>query len=131
MEDNETVENMSSKFQTLVAGLKVLDKGYSSADHMKKIIRILPKRWRPMVTSLKLSKDMNNTTLEELVHYLRSHEIKLEENEPQRKVKLMALKSMGKYEKTKSFQAEEEEDSEEDSEKEDELYLLSIPIYQL
>ena len=54
IEDEETVENIFSRFQNLVAGLKVLDKGYSTADHVKKIIRILPKRWRPMVTSIKL-----------------------------------------------------------------------------
>ena len=46
MEENKTVENMFSSFQTLVAGLKVLDKGYSTADHVKKIIRRLPKEMK-------------------------------------------------------------------------------------
>lgn len=41
------------------------------------------------------------------------------------KLKFVALKSMGKSEKTKAFQVEEEEDSEEDSEEEGELYILS------
>lgn len=84
-----------------------------------------------MVIALKLSKDLNNTTLEELVSSLRSHEIELEEDETQRKVKFVALKPMGKSEKTKVVQVEEEEDSEEDSEEEDELYLLSIRVNQL
>lgn len=130
MEDNETIENMFSSFLTLVAGLKVLDKGYSTADHVKKIIISLPKRWRPTVTVLKLSKDLNNTTLKELVSSLRSHKIKLEEDEPQRKVKYVALKSMGKSEKTKAFQAEED-DFEEDSEEDDELSLLFRHFTQL
>lgn len=43
MEDGEIVENTFSRFQTLVAGLKVLNKSYSTADHVKKIIRSLPK----------------------------------------------------------------------------------------
>lgn len=43
MEDEETIENMFSRFQNLVPGLKVMDKGYSTADHVKKIIRSLPK----------------------------------------------------------------------------------------
>jgi hypothetical protein len=51
----------------LVAGLKVLDKGYSRYDHIKKIIKILPEKWRPMVTALKLSKDLNNISLENLL----------------------------------------------------------------
>lgn len=125
MEDNKTVENIFSRFQTLVSGLEVLEKGYSIVDHVKKIIRSLPKRWRHMVTAFKLSKDMSNTTLEELVSSLRSHEIDLEEDEPPIIVKYVALKSMGKSEKTKAFQAEE------DYEEENELSLLSRRVKQL
>ena len=43
MEESESIETMFSRFQILVTGLKVLDKGYSTADHVKKIIRSLPK----------------------------------------------------------------------------------------
>lgn len=68
-----------------------------------------------MVTPLKVSKDLNNTTLEELAISLRSHEIDLEEDEPQRKVKYVVLKSKGKFEKTKSLQDGEEEESKESS----------------
>ena len=67
MEDSESIKAMFSRFQILVVGLKVLDKGYSTADHVKKIIRSLPKQWRPMVTALKLAKDLNKISLEELV----------------------------------------------------------------
>ena len=34
MEEEESVETMFSRFQMLVAGLRVLDKGYSTADHV-------------------------------------------------------------------------------------------------
>ncbi|XP_058776384.1 uncharacterized protein LOC131650702 [Vicia villosa] len=154
MKDDEYVETIFSRFQMIVAGLKVLDKGYSISYHIKKIIRSLPKKWRPMVTALKLSKDLNNASdkcqfvvllyscmvgaltnkddknhqfasLEELISYLRSHEIELQEDEPQRKGKSIALKS--RSEKIKAFQAEKEdlEESEDDSD-EDELSLISI-----
>lgn len=96
MEDDETIKDMFSRFQTLVADLKVLNKGYTTPYHVKKIIKSLPKKWRAMFTTLKVSKDINNTTLEELVSSLRIHEIKLEEDVPQRKGKYMALKSKGK-----------------------------------
>lgn len=109
-----------------------MDKGYSIVDHVKKIIIILPKRWRPMVTALKLSKDMNNTSLEEMVSSLRSHEIQIEEDGPKRKRKFISLKSSGKSENTKPLQAETYEDSEEESkEEEDELFILSIHVNQL
>lgn len=115
IEGEETVENMLLRFQTLVAGLKVPDKGYSTVGHVKNIIISLPKRWIPMVTTLKLSKDLNNTSFEELVSSLRSHEIELEEDEPKRKSKYVALKSSRRSEKTKSFQSKTDEDSEEES----------------
>ena len=82
MEDDETVKTMFSKFQMLIAELKVLEKKYYTVDHVKKIIRSLPKKWIPVVTSLKLAKDLNSISLKELVSSLRSQEIKLEEDEP-------------------------------------------------
>lgn len=81
-------------------------------------------KWRLMVTTLKVPKDHNSTTLEELVSSLRSHEIKLEEDEPQRKWKFVVMNSKGKPEKTKTFQVEEE-DTEEGYDEEDELSPLS------
>lgn len=82
MEEEESIKTMFSRFQILVAGLKVLDKGYSSSNHVKKIIRSLPKKWRPTVTALKLSKDLNTLALEELISSLRSHEIEMNKDEP-------------------------------------------------
>ena len=66
MEENESIEAMFSRFQTLIAGLRVLNKGYTKEDHVKKIIRSLPRRWEPMVTAFKVSKDLNDVSLEEL-----------------------------------------------------------------
>ena len=133
MDEDETIESMFSRFQTLVAGLKVLDKGYTTADHAKKIVRSLPKKWRPMVTALKLSKDLNSISLEELVSSLRSHEIELEEDEPQKKVKSIALRSKperSKPERSKATHTKEDSDCE-DSDDEDELSLLTRRVRQL
>ena len=95
MEENESIEAMFSRFQTLIVVLRVLDKGYTKADHVKKIIRSLPRRWAPMVTAFKVSKDLNTIiSLEELISALRSHEIELDEFEPQKKGKSVALNLM-------------------------------------
>ena len=123
------METMFSRFQMLVAGLRVLDKGYSTADHVKKIVRSLPKKWRPMVTALKMEKDLNQISLEELISSLRSHEIELQEDEPQRKVKSVALKSNSR--KAKALQAEVESEASEESSEEDELSLISRRINHL
>ena len=129
MEEEESVETMFSRFQMLVAGLRVLDKGYSTADHVKKIIRSLPAKWRPMVTALKMAKDLNKISLEELISSLRSHEIELQEDEPRRRVKSVALKS--NLRKAKALQAEEESEDFEESSEEDELSLISRRINHL
>ena len=113
----------------LVAGLRVLDKGYTTADHVKNIIRSLPVEWRPMVTALKLAKNLNNTSLEELISSLRSHEIEIQEDEPQRRGKSISLKS--KSEKTKAYQVEEESQEFEEDSDEDELSLISRNIIKL
>lgn len=84
-----------------------------------------------MVTVLKLSKDLINISLEELVSSLRSHKIELEEDEPKRKRKYVGLKSSGKSKCTKALQAETGEESEEESEEDDELSLLSKCVNQL
>src|ERR1044072_4183536 len=129
MEEEESVETMFSRFQMLVAGLRVLDKGYSTTDHVKKIIRSLPKKWRPMVTALKMAKDLNQISLEELISFLRSHEIELQEDEPLKKVKSVALKASSR--KAKALQAEEESEDSEDSSEEDELSLISRKVNHL
>src|ERR1044072_4954416 len=129
MVDEESVETMFSRFQMLVAGLRVLDKGYSTADHVKKIIRSLPAKWRPMVTTLKMAKDLNKISLEELISSLRSHEIELQEDEPQRRVKYVALKSSSR--KAKALQVEEESEDSKGSLEEDELSLISRRINRL
>src|SRR4051812_29030125 len=91
MEEDENIEAMFSRFQTLTAGLRVLDKGYTKADHVKKITRSLPRRWGPMVTAFKIAKNLNEVSLEELISALRSHEIELDANEPQNQIIKNAL----------------------------------------
>ncbi|XP_050890418.1 uncharacterized protein LOC127095830 [Lathyrus oleraceus] len=81
MEDDETVETTFSRFQMFVAGLKILDKGYSMVDRVKKIIRSLPKKWRPMVTALKLANDLSNIILEELIRAYQAKEESEDSNE--------------------------------------------------
>src|SRR3954467_7525497 len=58
MEEDENIEAMFLRLQTFTVGLRVLDKGYTKADHVKKIIRSLPGRWGPMVTAFKIAKNL-------------------------------------------------------------------------
>jgi hypothetical protein len=59
MKDEEDIETMSARFQILVSRLHVLKKSYSVADHVKKILRSLPAKWSPKVTTFQESKDLD------------------------------------------------------------------------
>src|SRR3954463_11118804 len=84
-----------------------------------------------METAFKISKNLNEVSLEELISALRSHEIELNANEPQKKGKSIALKS--NYKKCSNAFQSEEEDSEESEpeEEEDELSMISRRVNQL
>ena len=53
IKDDESIEDMYIRFQTLVSGLQILKKSYVAFDHVSKILRSLPARWRPKVTAIK------------------------------------------------------------------------------
>jgi hypothetical protein len=62
MKDGEDIETMFSRFQILVSGLQVLDKSYTEADHVRKVLRSLPPKWRPKVTAFQESKDLDTVS---------------------------------------------------------------------
>ncbi|KAK2373923.1 hypothetical protein QL285_074924 [Trifolium repens] len=87
MKDGEDIETMFSRFQVLVSGLQVLNKSYTVADHVKKILRSLPPKWRPKVTAFQEAKDLDEVTLEDLISSLKSHEMTLMADESTKKMK--------------------------------------------
>jgi len=118
MKDDESIEEMYSRFQTLVSGLQILKKSYVASDHVSKIIRSLPARWRPKVTVIEEAKDLNTLSVEDLVSSLKVHEISLNEHEPAKKSKSISVPSKGKSSKALKVITSEEEspngDSDED-----------------
>ena len=75
---------------------------------MRKTLRSLPARWRPKVTVIEEAKDLNTLSVEDLVSSLKVHEIGLNEHEPTKTVKSIALSSKGKS--SKAFKVIESED---------------------
>jgi len=63
---------------------------------VNKILRSLPARWRPKVTAIEEAKDLNTLNVEDHVSSLKVHEISLNEHEPAKKSKIVALPSRGK-----------------------------------
>jgi len=127
MKDDESIEQMYSRFQTLVSGLQILKKSYVASDHVSKIPRSLPARWRPKVTAIEEAKVLNTLSVDDLVSSLKVHEIGLNEHEPPKKVKSIAMPSKGKS--SKAFKVIESEDESPDGDSDEDptkkMVLLS------
>lgn len=70
MKEDEDVQTMFSRFQVFVFGLQILNKGYTTSDHVNEILRNLPIRYRPNVTTIQEAQDLNKLGLETLVSNL-------------------------------------------------------------
>jgi len=135
MKDDESIEEMYSIFHTLVSGLQILKKSYVVSDHVSKIVRSLPARWRPKVTAIEETKDLNTLSVEDLVSSLKFHQMNLNEHEPSKKTKSIALPSKGKSSKAlKVIESEEESpdgDSNEDPAVVEKMTMLSNKLQYL
>jgi len=85
MKEDEDIETMHLRFPTLVYGLQILKKSYVAFDHVNKILRSLPAKWRPKVSAIEEAKDLNTLSVEDLISSLKCHEIGLNEQELVRK----------------------------------------------
>ncbi|WJX62100.1 hypothetical protein P8452_47132 [Trifolium repens] len=135
MKDGEDIEAMFSRFQILVSGLQVLDKSYTTTDHVRKILRSLPPKWRPKVTAFQEAKDLDQVSLEDLISSLKTHEMELMTDESTKKIKGIALssKSSSKALKAKVIESEDEaseEGHEVESEDEEEMVLMAAKVSQ-
>ena len=109
MKDDESIEEMYSRFHTLVSRLQILKKSYVASDHVSKILRSFPARWRPKVTAIEEAKDLNTLSVEDLVSSLKVHKMSLNEHESSKKNKSIVLPSKGKSSKAfKVIESEEE-----------------------
>nr|XP_027186002.1 uncharacterized protein LOC101512917 [Cicer arietinum] len=93
MNEGETIDEMYSRFTTIVNEMRSLGKVYSVQDRVRKIMRCLPIIWRPMVTAISQAKNLEVLDLEELIGTLRAHEVLLLEDKPVKKSKVVALKA--------------------------------------
>jgi len=54
MKDDESIEDMYSRFQTLVSGLQILKKIYVASNHVNKILKSLLARWRLLLRKVNI-----------------------------------------------------------------------------
>jgi len=134
MNEEENIDEMYSRFTSIVNELRSLGKIYSPHDRIRKILRCLPISWRPMVTAITQAKDLNVLALEDLIGTLRAHEFLLQEDKPNKKGKMIALKASENNLEESPSQVEEKETEEEQmiqEEAEDELALITKKVQRM
>lgn len=123
---------MFSRFQVLMSGLQVLNKTYTTSNHVKKIVRGLPVKCRTKVMTIQEARELNTLSVESLVSNLQSHEMELNGDEPVKKFKIVALNFVGRYDKSSQTKAYKEaiHDEASDEESDDDEISFIIKIFQ-
>nr|GEX97074.1 UBN2 domain-containing protein [Tanacetum cinerariifolium] len=71
----ESIDNVFSRFNTIITSLKALDEGFSSKNYVRKFLRALHPKWRAKVTAIKESKDLTSLSLDELIGNMEVYEV--------------------------------------------------------
>ena len=72
MESYESVHDVYTRFTNIVNSLEALGKTFSNCEKVKKIIRSLPKEWRPKKTTIEEAKNLNTLSLDDFIGSLIS-----------------------------------------------------------
>lgn len=95
MEQDESVHSMNTRFTNIVNTLRALGKTFSNNEKVKKIIRSLPKEWRPKRIALEEANDLNTLSVDDLIGSLISYEedLVVEKGDKDKKKKSIALRA--------------------------------------
>ncbi|GKD11150.1 hypothetical protein Tco_1190835 [Tanacetum coccineum] len=119
--DDETIGCAFTRFNTIITSLKALGESFSSRNHVRKLLRVLPTKWCPKVTTIKESKDLSTLPLDELIGNLKVYEVVLEKDLEISKSKKEKYKSLAL--KARKVLSEEEATS---SDSDDEEYATAV-----
>ncbi|GJW57602.1 zf-CCHC domain-containing protein [Tanacetum coccineum] len=78
--EDESIDSAFARFNTIITSLKDLDEGYSSKNYVRKFLRALHPKWRAKVTAIEESKDLTSLSLDELIGYLKVHEMNIKKD---------------------------------------------------
>ncbi|GKG36066.1 hypothetical protein Tco_0443744, partial [Tanacetum coccineum] len=101
--------------------LDLLDESFSSRNHVRKLLRALPRKLRPKVTPIEESNDLLTLLLDELIGNLKVYEVVLEKDSKASKSKKELYKSLAL--KAKKVSSDEEASC---SDSDDEEYAMAV-----
>ncbi|GKC90936.1 zf-CCHC domain-containing protein [Tanacetum coccineum] len=119
--EEESIDNVFARFNTIITSLKALDEGFSSKNYVRKFLRALHPKWRAKVTAIKESKDLTSLSLDELIDNLKVYEVIIKKDSEMVKGKREQSRSIALKGKKESS---DEESSTSDSE--DEEYAMAV-----
>ncbi|GJR12731.1 hypothetical protein Tco_0795383 [Tanacetum coccineum] len=73
--EDESIDSVFARFNTIITSLKALDEGYSSKNYVRKFLKALHPKWRAKVTTIEEFKDLTSLSLDELIGNLKVHEM--------------------------------------------------------
>ncbi|GJW00072.1 hypothetical protein Tco_1555323 [Tanacetum coccineum] len=73
--EEESIDSVFARFNTIITSLKALDEGFSSKNYVRKFLRALHLKWHAKVTAIEESKDLTSLSLDELIGNLKVYEV--------------------------------------------------------
>ncbi|GJR35677.1 hypothetical protein Tco_1211361 [Tanacetum coccineum] len=110
----ESIDNVFARFNTIITSLKALDEGYSSKNYVKKFLKALHPKWRAKVTAIKESKDLTSLSLDELIGNLKVREVIIKKDSEIVKGKREQIRSLALKAKKESSDEESSTSKSED-----------------
>ncbi|GJY85942.1 hypothetical protein Tco_0499968 [Tanacetum coccineum] len=123
--EEESIDNVFARFNTIITSLKALDEGFYSKNYVRKFLRALHPKWRAKVTAIEESKDLTSLSLDELIGNLKVYEVIIENDSEMVKGKREQNRSLALKAKKESS---DEDNSNSDSE--DEEYAMAVKEFK-
>nr|GEU63603.1 zf-CCHC domain-containing protein/DUF4219 domain-containing protein/UBN2 domain-containing protein [Tanacetum cinerariifolium] len=119
--EEESIDRIFARFNTINTSLKALVEGFSSKNYVRKFLRAIHPKWRAKVTTIEESKDLSSLALYEFIGYLRVHELVMEKDFEINKGKKDKIKSI-------ALKAKKESSNDETSTSgsDDEEYVMAV-----
>ncbi|GJW87441.1 hypothetical protein Tco_0162781 [Tanacetum coccineum] len=119
--EEESIDNVFAKFNTIITSLKALDEGFSSKNCVRKFLRALHPKWRAKVTAIEESKNLTTLSLDELIGNLKVYEEVIKKD-------FETVKSKREQSRSIALKARKEsrDDNSSTSNSEDKEYVMAI-----
>ncbi|GJU58211.1 zf-CCHC domain-containing protein [Tanacetum coccineum] len=92
--EEESIDSVFARFNTIITSLKALDEGFSSKNYVRKFLMALHPKLRAKVTAIEELKDLSSLALDELIGNLKVHEVVMEKDSEIHKGKKERVKSI-------------------------------------